>query len=224
MATSAKLRFIDAASPIMEQICCFHDFTILLLVLIITAVGYCLCLLVLSPLTNKASTENQPLEIVWTVLPAVILIFIALPSLKILYLTDERNSPEVTMKVVGHQWYWSYEFPRFNKSFNSYISEPAESKDFRLLDVDNRTLLPIGVSSRILVTASDVIHSWTVQPLGVKIDAVPGRLNQRSIISKIPGLFFGQCSEICGANHRFIPISLEVVSAKTFALWATSLE
>jgi len=173
-------------------------------------------------ITNRFLLEGQTIEIIWTVLPAIVLVFIALPSLRLLYILDEVNSPSVTIKTVGHQWYWSYEYSDFLEvEFDAYIVPTAdlESNGFRLLDVDNRTVVPINSQIRILVNAADVIHSWTVPALGVKVDAVPGRLNQTRFLINRPGLFYGQCSEICGANHSFIPIVVERVNISTFLNW-----
>lgn len=151
-------------------------------------------------------------------LPAVTIVFIGAPSLRLLYLLDEVNTPTITLKVVGHQWYWRYEYSDFvDLEFDSYMLPRGEVEgQFRLLDVDNRTVLPVGVQIRVLVTAADVLHSWTVPTAGVKADAVPGRLNQLSLILNRPGLFLGQCSEICGANHRFMPIVVERVNREGF--------
>ena len=169
--------------------------------------------------------EHQTIEIIWTAIPAIILIFIALPSLRLLYLLDEVNSPTITLKTIGHQWYWRYEYSDFlHLEFDSYIvpSNELESAGFRLLDVDNRTVLPINTQIRVIIRAADVIHSWTVPALGVKADAIPGRLNQVRFLINRPGLFFGQCSEICGANHRFMPIVIERVSTDSFLNWISS--
>lgn len=169
--------------------------------------------------------ESQELELFWTIVPRIILIFIGLPSIRLLYLLDEVYKPALTIKAVGHQWYWSYEYSDFNNvEFDAYIipSNEITIKIFRLLDVDNRTLIPINAQIRILVTAADVLHAWTVSSMGVKADAVPGRLNQVNFYSNRPGLFFGQCSEICGANHRFIPIVVERVPIKCFISWVKS--
>lgn len=139
---------------------------------------------------------------------------------------DEVYKPIITIKSIGHQWYWSYEYSDFlNLEFDSYIIPRNEisTEGFRLLDVDNRTVIPINSQIRILVTSSDVLHSWTVPSIGVKTDAVPGRLNQIRFYSNRPGLFFGQCSEICGANHRFMPIVIESVSNKTFINWIKNI-
>lgn len=166
--------------------------------------------------------EEHTIETVWTILPAVTLIFIALPSIRILYIIDESINSVITIKTIGHQWYWSYEYSDFlNAEFDSYIIPTKELPEdgFRLLDVDNRVVLPIGAQIRILVTSADVIHSWTIPRIGVKVDGTPGRLNQANFLLNRPGLIFGQCSEICGANHRFIPIVLERVEINQFADW-----
>lgn len=171
--------------------------------------------------------ESQPLELFWTVTPRFILIFIGLPSIRLLYLLDEIYKPSVTLKTMGHQWYWSYEYSDFiNLEFDSYIipsSEPND-KSFRLLDVDNRTIIPVNTQIRTLISAADVLHSWTVPALGVKADAVPGRLNQVNFLINRPGVFFGQCSEICGANHSFMPIALERVKPKFFISWVKNFQ
>lgn len=169
--------------------------------------------------------ESQPLELFWTVIPSFVLIFIGLPSIRLLYLLDEVYKPSITIKTIGHQWYWSYEYSDFlNVEFDSYITPPSESlNSFRLLDVDNRTIIPVNSQIRTLITAADVLHSWTVPVLGVKADAVPGRLNQVNFLLNRPGVFFGQCSEICGANHRFIPICIESTSPKIFVKWIKSI-
>nr|AGY61296.1 cytochrome c oxidase subunit II [Halocaridina rubra] len=225
MASWSSLGFQDAASPLMEQLIFFYDYAMLVIILIVTLVGYMMASLFFNKLTNRFLMEGQTIEMIWTILPALILIFIALPSLRLLYLLDEVGSPEITIKVIGHQWYWSYEYSDFLQvSFDSYMLPSNELPDngFRLLDVDNRTVLPVNAQVRILISAADVIHSWTVPALGVKADAVPGRLNQVSFAVNRPGLFFGQCSEICGANHSFMPIVIESTSTDTFLNWISS--
>lgn len=187
--------------------------------------GYLIISIIFNKLINRYLLEGQRIEIVWTILPAVILIFIALPSLRILYLMDETINPIITIKAIGHQWYWRYEYSDFNNiEFDSYIKPYREIRinEFRLLDVDNRVIVPNNTQIRILVTANDVIHSWAIPSLGVKVDAVPGRLNQSNFLVERPGLMFGQCSEICGANHRFIPIVLESINIKSFISWLNS--
>lgn len=227
MPTWKFLRFQDGASPIIEQLIFFHDHTIIVLTLITVFVGYIILRFLWNSFTNHFLLENQKIEIIWTSLPALILIFIALPSIKLLYIIDEVNDPNITLKTIGHQWYWSYEYSDFSEiEFDSYIiqTKDLENSGFRLIDVDNRTILPIHTQIRILISAADVIHSWTVPALGVKADAVPGRLNQVRFLINQPGLFFGQCSEICGANHRFIPIVIESVSLNSFLKWITSYQ
>lgn len=166
--------------------------------------------------------EGHTIETIWTIIPAITLIFIALPSLKLIYLIDEIRNPLVTLKAIGHQWYWTYEYSDFKKlEFDSYIipQQDLNKFNFRLLEVDNRTVLPYISHIRLLTSSADVIHSWTIPSSGVKIDASPGRLNQIRFNLNRTGIFFGQCSEICGANHRFIPISIERVSPIIFIKW-----
>nr|YP_009648733.1 cytochrome c oxidase subunit II [Panstrongylus rufotuberculatus]QDB64207.1 cytochrome c oxidase subunit II [Panstrongylus rufotuberculatus] len=222
MATWSNLGTQDANSPLMEQLIFFHDHTLMILTMITVLVGYMMGTVLFNKLINRYLLEGQTIELVWTILPAFTLIFIALPSLHILYLMDEMNNPTVTIKSIGHQWYWSYEYSDFNNvEFDSYMkpSNDLEMSDFRLLDVDNRIVLPMNTQVRILVTAADVLHSWTIPSLGIKIDGAPGRLNQGNIFINRPGLMFGQCSEICGANHSFMPIVVESVSTNQFINW-----
>lgn len=226
MATWANLGLQDRNSPLIEQLNFFHDHTILILIIITILVGYLIGMLFLNKYTNRILLHGQTIEIIWTVLPAIVLIFIALPSLRLLYLLDEINRPSITLKTIGHQWYWSYEYSDFlNIEFDSYIipTNEIETNGFRLLDVDNRIVLPINNQIRILVSAADVLHSWTVPSLGIKVDATPGRLNQTNFLINRPGLFYGQCSEICGANHSFMPIVIERVPTKSFIKWISNI-
>lgn len=226
IATWAALGFQNASSPLIEQLIFFHDHTLTILILIVSIVGFNLFSTIFRTNIDQHILESQELELFWTIVPRFILIFIGLPSIRLLYLLDEVYSPSITIKTVGHQWYWSYEYSDFNNvEFDSYIipSREGTTEIFRLLDVDNRSVVPINSQVRTLITAADVLHSWTVPRLGIKADAVPGRLNQVNFYSNRPGLYFGQCSEICGANHRFIPIVLERVSSKTFINWVKKL-
>nr|AIS86052.1 cytochrome oxidase subunit II [Perlodes mortoni] len=219
MATWANLSLQDSASPMMEQLTFFHDHAMLILIMITTLVSYIMATLFFNPLINRFLLDGQTIEMIWTILPAITLIFIALPSLRLLYLLDEVSDPALTLKTIGHQWYWSYEYSDFATiEFDSYMIPYHEMNNdgFRLLDVDNRAVLPMNTQIRVLVTAADVLHSWTVPALGVKVDATPGRLNQISFLLSRPGVFFGQCSEICGANHSFMPIVIESVPTRTF--------
>nr|YP_010952802.1 cytochrome c oxidase subunit II [Trapezia rufopunctata]WMQ53222.1 cytochrome c oxidase subunit 2 [Trapezia rufopunctata] len=225
MATWTYMGFQDSASPLMEQLIFFHDHIMLILVLITTFVGYIMFMMLMNSYIHRYMLENQTIEMIWTIIPAIILIFIALPSLRLLYLLDEVNNPSMTLKTIGHQWYWSYEYSDFlHLEFDSYMT-PLNEMDpsgFRLLDVDNRVILPMNTQVRIIISAADVIHSWTVPSLGVKADAIPGRLNQVSFLISRPGLFYGQCSEICGANHSFMPIMIESTSTDNFLHWVSS--
>lgn len=226
MSLWGQLGFQDAASPLIEELIFFHDHAIIILVMIISLVGYAALSLILNKFSCRSLVEGQEIETIWTIIPAVILIFLALPSLRLLYLLDEVGDCNLTVKRIGHQWYWSYEYSDFlNIEFDSYIipTEDLERGDFRLLEVDHRVVVPTSTDIRVLVTAADVIHSWAVPSLGVKVDAIPGRLNQLSFFVKYPGVFYGQCSEICGANHSFIPIVVEAIPLENFMSWVVNV-
>jgi len=232
-----QLGFQTPASPVMEGIINFHHDLFFFLTAICIFVFY---MLARSMILYNSETLKKPLivvhapilEIVWTLIPAIILIFVAIPSFSLLYSMDEVIEPLLTIKVIGHQWYWSYEFLDPNVLFQLYYEKTGNSADFvplnvtcnfdsylltdefraktspRLLDVDNRLYLPVETNVRVLITAADVLHAWAVPALGVKLDACPGRLNQTSLYIKRPGIFYGQCSEICGVNHGFMPIAV----------------
>nr|BBH36381.1 cytochrome c oxidase subunit II [Betta apollon] len=223
MAHPLMLGFQDAASPVMEELLFFHDHALMTVLLISAFVFYIITTMATTKLTNKNILDSQEIEIIWTVLPAIVLIFIALPSLRILYLMDEINHPHLTIKAVGHQWYWSYEYTDFEDlQFNSYMipTKDLSPGQFRLLEADHRMVVPVESPVRVMVTADDVLHSWATPSLGIKLDAVPGRLNQTAVITSRPGVFYGQCSEICGANHSFMPIVVESVSLENFENWS----
>nr|YP_010535560.1 cytochrome c oxidase subunit II [Alectorobius guaporensis]UYB78342.1 cytochrome c oxidase subunit II [Alectorobius guaporensis]UYB78355.1 cytochrome c oxidase subunit II [Alectorobius guaporensis] len=221
MMTWSNIAFPNANSPIMEQLIFFHDHSMIIIILITIVTLYMIMNIIFNTFKSRFLMEGQEIEILWTIIPAIILVYIALPSLRLLYLMEEAFFPSMSMKVIGHQWYWSYEYSDFNIEFDSFMlpSESMNNSSFRLLDVDNRLIVPFNSNLRLLITSSDVIHSWTIPSLGVKVDAVPGRLNQISSQVNRPGLFFGQCSEICGANHSFMPISMEITSIKNFFNW-----
>lgn len=222
MSIWRQLGFQDAASPIIYILIGFHDHSILVLTLVITLISYAFFCLLINKYRCINVVEAQEVETIWTILPAFILLFLAFPSLRLLYLIDEVREPAITVKTIGHQWYWRYEYRDFlNLEFDSYMipTQELEEGQFRLLEVDHRVVLPIGVEVRILISSADVIHAWTVPTLGVKVDAVPGRLNQLGFTANRPGVFYGQCSEICGSNHSFIPISVEIVDHITFINW-----
>nr|WMQ72159.1 cytochrome oxidase subunit II [Hewlettia nigriviridis]WMQ72160.1 cytochrome oxidase subunit II [Hewlettia nigriviridis] len=222
MSNWSNMNLQDAMSPLMEQLIFFHDHTLVILIVITVIVGYMMGTLFLNNMIDRLLLEGQLIEFVWTLLPAMTLIFIALPSLRLLYLLDEVNNPLLTIKIVGHQWYWSYEYSDFmNVEFDSYMKSMnnLDKNEFRLIEVDNRMILPFNTQIRLMITSFDVLHSWAMPSLGVKVDAVPGRLNQTSIMINRPGLIYGQCSEICGSNHSFMPIVIESINNKMFLNW-----
>nr|YP_010117199.1 cytochrome c oxidase subunit II [Downesia tarsata]QPM99427.1 cytochrome c oxidase subunit 2 [Downesia tarsata] len=209
----------------MEQLTFFHDHALLILTIITILVTQILMNLFFNKFSHRYLLEGQTIEIIWTVLPALTLMFIAIPSLKLIYLMDEISNPLISIKTIGHQWYWTYEYSDFkNIEFDSYMipSKDLENFQFRLIEVDNRMVIPYKSQIRMLVTSSDVIHSWAIPSLGVKVDATPGRINQFSFSCFRTGLFIGQCSEICGTNHSFMPIVIESISPKYFINWMKS--
>jgi cytochrome c oxidase subunit 2 len=221
-----QMRFQDPASPVMEQINSFHDFV---LYIITAVVIFVLCLLAYTCIRFRKSRNPIPstrshnilLEIIWTIIPVIILVIIAFPSINILYFMEKKFDPDLTLKVVGHQWYWEYEYPDHQFSFDSYIIKDKDLQPWqpRLLEVDNRVIVPVGAKVKVLITSYDVIHSWAVPALGIKTDAVPGRINETWFQITKPGVYYGQCSEICGIGHGFMPIAVEAVSKEEFDEW-----
>nr|YP_010602102.1 cytochrome c oxidase subunit II [Pelodiscus shipian]WAM65104.1 cytochrome c oxidase subunit II [Pelodiscus shipian] len=224
MAHPLQLGFQDAMSPIMEELLHFHDHTLMIVFLISTMVLYIITSMMTTKLTHTNTMNAQEVEIIWTILPAIVLITIALPSLRVLYLMDEINNPYLTVKAMGHQWYWTYEYTDYeNLEFDSYMipTQDLPKGYFRLLEVDHRMVIPMESPIRMLISAEDVLHSWAMPSLGVKTDAIPGRLNQTTFTMTRPGIFYGQCSEICGANHSFMPIVVESIPLKYFENWSS---
>nr|ABL09078.1 cytochrome c oxidase subunit II [Onchidella borealis] len=219
MSFWGQMNLADPVSPIQSEMIIFHDHTMILLVGIFSFVAIMGVFILYSKFSSRTLHDAQTLEIVWTVLPAFLLVLLALPSLRLLYLIDESNDSSLVLKVTGHQWYWSYEIPAIDKeSFDSYMVEFNDLGlgDYRLLEVDNRVTLPYNINVSVMVTSADVLHAWAIPSLGVKMDAVPGRLNTVNTLMNRPGVYYGQCSEICGANHSFMPIVVEAVSVKDF--------
>nr|ASU53070.1 cytochrome oxidase subunit II [Chaitophorus sp. ZMIOZ 13647]ASU53082.1 cytochrome oxidase subunit II [Chaitophorus sp. ZMIOZ 13881]ASU53348.1 cytochrome oxidase subunit II [Chaitophorus sp. ZMIOZ 32398]ASU53349.1 cytochrome oxidase subunit II [Chaitophorus sp. ZMIOZ 32410]ASU53407.1 cytochrome oxidase subunit II [Chaitophorus sp. ZMIOZ 35414]ASU53409.1 cytochrome oxidase subunit II [Chaitophorus sp. ZMIOZ 35434]ASU53410.1 cytochrome oxidase subunit II [Chaitophorus sp. ZMIOZ 35448]ASU5341 len=215
-----KLSFQNSNSPLMEQLIFFHDHTIFIILMIMFMITYMMIFIIKNKFINIKISENQMIEFIWTILPPIILIFIAMPSLHLLYLMDEIKSPIMTIKIFGHQWFWSYEYSDFfNIEFESYMINNTEKENFRLIEVDNKTILPYKFNIRLLISSEDVIHSWTIPSLAIKIDAIPGRMNQINMFMNRPGMYFGQCSEICGINHSFMPIQIESINLNKFILW-----
>jgi len=228
-----QLGFQDSAAPGYTGIVELHDTIFFYLIVICLGVFWVLGSTIYyfnkkkSPIVHKYLNHGTLIELIWTITPALILIAIAFPSFRLLYLLDEVISPTITVKVVGHQWYWSYEYSDYvtesgeSIEFDSYMipDSDLELGQFRLLEVDNKVIIPVDCHIRLIITAGDVIHSFAVPSLGLKIDAVPGRLNQSSIIAERIGTFYGQCSEICGVYHGFMPIVVEAVSVQDYLAW-----
>lgn len=203
----------DALRVNIEQIVYFHDYLILVILIIICVVGYFIAFVLWTRTFSARIVADHLVERIWTILPIVVLIFLVYPSIYLLYLIDERRVEFLcTLKVIGHQWYWSYKIDGLlNLDIDSYIR--ADSI-VRLIDVDNRVVVPAQEHIRALITSADVLHSWALPSLGLKIDAVPGRLNQFVFIVMLNSVIHGQCREICGVNHSFIPIVIESVNLK----------
>ena len=222
-----QMWFQPAASPVMERIVEFHDLLFVVEMAIVILVMVIMAIIIVrfnsksNPVPSK-TTHNTLLEVVWTGVPVLILIFIAIPSLKLLYYADRTHDAEMTLKVVGSQWYWSYIYPDYGDlEFDSIIIPDEELKKGqpRLLSVDNEVVLPIKTNVRILATSNDVIHNWAVPSLGLKWDAYPGRTNENWVNINEPGNYYGMCSELCGVNHGFMPIHIRAVSKADFAKW-----
>jgi len=231
-----QLNIQDPASFLLQGMLDFHNYIMIFIIFI----GIFVCLIMKYCIETFNSNSNitpynfahlSTLEIIWTILPAFVLVIIAVPSFALLYSLDEILNTKFTLKVIGHQWYWSYEYPSdielynlTNKnglSFDSYMvpTDSLTKGSFRLLEVDNRVVLPIVENIKVLITSADVIHCWAVPSLGVKLDAVPGRLSETSFVINRSGTFFGQCSEICGVNHGFMPIVIKAMEVDLYNSW-----
>lgn len=208
------LNFQNRNSPLIEHLIFFHDHSIIILMWITFLTIYLISRSVLRSNFNRFFLEAQEVEIFWTIVPAIMLIFIGIPSLKVLYMIEENFSPIITIKTIGFQWHWGYEYSEIeNLKFNCII---MKNNLIRLMNTSNHLIIPSIIPVQILISSKDVIHSWTIPSLGVKVDAIPGRINQCSIIIKRSRIIVGQCSEICGAGHSFIPIILESPSLSLF--------
>lgn len=232
---SWQIGFQDPATPVMQGIIDLHHDIMFFMLVILVFVLWMLVRTIYTfhhtrnPIPEKI-IHGTTIEIAWTVAPSLILVMIAIPSFALLYSMDEVVDPAITIKAIGHQWYWSYEYSDYNQSdeegiaFDSYMipEDELEKGQLRLLEVDNRVVVPVNTHIRIIMTSADVLHSWAVPSLGVKTDAVPGRLNQTPIFIKREGVFYGQCSELCGANHAFMPIVVEAVSLDNYITWVSA--
>jgi cytochrome c oxidase subunit 2 len=222
-----EVNFQDAATPIAQMM---HNFNNMLLAIMAAIVALVLALIVWVVIrynekanpTPSTTTHNTPLEILWTVIPILILAFIAVPSFRLLYAQYNFPKTDLTIKATGHQWYWTYNYPDYgNFSFDSFMLEDSERKPGqpRLLSVDSEVVVPVGKVVNVLVTSTDVIHGWAVSSFGVKVDAVPGRVTRTWFKVEKPGVYYGQCSQLCGTNHAFMPIAVRAVSEQEFDAW-----
>jgi cytochrome c oxidase subunit 2 len=228
-----QIGFQDSAAPGFSGIIELHNTLFFYIIVIVIGVFWMIGSVIInfnsvkSAIMHKYLNHGTLIELIWTITPALVLIAIAFPSFRLLYLLDEVISPTITIKVVGHQWYWSYEYCDFITDsgeaveFDSYMvpDSDLELGQFRLLDVDNKVVVPVDCHVRVIVTAGDVLHSFAVPSLGLKIDAVPGRLNQASFLAERTGTYYGQCSELCGVWHGFMPIVVEAVPVVVYYLW-----
>jgi|TARA_R110002096_G_scaffold435828_1_gene663698 cytochrome c oxidase subunit II len=227
-AKPGQLGFMEPASPIMEDLIAFHDLLMIIITVITIFVTVVLGYIFVrfnakaNPVASK-TTHNTLLEIVWTTVPVLILVVIAVPSFRLLYAADVIPEADVTVKAIGNQWYWSYEYPDHEEiTFDAIMLEDAEAIAAghpRLLGTDERVVVPVNKIIRVQVTSNDVIHAWTIPAFGSKIDAVPGKLNETWFKATKEGLYYGQCSELCGIRHGFMPIMVEVVSEAEYEAW-----
>ena len=224
-----QLGFQKAASPVMERMISFHNE----LLVIITAISiFVLALLVICVIRFNERTNPVPakwshntlIEVIWTAVPVLILVMIAVPSYRLLYFQDRTEQADLTLKIIGNQWFWSYEYPDSEISFDAIATPDDQIKpgQHRLLETDNHVILPVDSNVRLLMTANDVIHAWAIPAFGVKLDNVPGRTNETWVRPTTLGRFYGQCSELCGVDHSFMPIVVDVVSKETYTAWVAS--
>ena len=222
-----QLGFQPAASSTMEQITDFHN-ALLWVIFVIAAfvtglLAYtCFRFRESKNPTPSRTSHNTLLEIMWTAIPVIILAAIAIPSIKLIYDADRIEDADMTLKAIGHQWYWSYEYPdhgNFTFDANMLSGDDLKDKSKRLMETDQRIVLPVGKKIRLLITAADVLHNWAVPAFGIKLDAVPGTLNETWVQINKPGVYYGFCSELCGTNHSYMPIAVEAVSEEKFKAW-----
>lgn len=231
MAMWGQFGLQDGLRVPIELIVMFHDYIIVYLIGILFLVSSIRYRILSNPGLDKNLSESHLLEFIWTVFPMVILLLIAFPSLYLLYLTEDTVVSGCMIKVIGHQWYWEYQYSSglgsqfLGSEYNSYIinDDGSQPSLFRNLDVDNRVVVPTGLSTLMIITSADVLHSWAVPSLGVKADAVPGRLNYVTLSPTRCGVYYGQCSELCGRNHSFMPIVVESVQVSDFVVRLTNL-
>ncbi len=221
-----------AATPVMERIVDFHD-ALLVVITVITAFVLALLLYVIFRFNEKRNptpsrtAHNTLIEVLWTAVPVIILIGITIPSIRLIWYADRTQDADMTIKAIGHQWYWSYEYPdNGNFTFDALLVPDSDLQpgQLRLLETDNRIVLPVDTNIRLLVTATDVIHSWAIPAFGVKLDTVPGRVNETWMRITREGTYYGQCSELCGIGHGYMPIAVEAVSKPAFDAWVAEAQ
>nr|QLY89845.1 cytochrome c oxidase subunit II [Gyraulus laevis] len=211
MSFWGQYNLYDPASPIQEEMILFHDHAMVLLIGIFSFVAILGLKLLINKFSSRVMIEAQTLETIWTIIPALLLIWLALPSLRLLYLLDESSNSYSILKSIAHQWYWSYEQLPSGKVFDSYMLKDLDPGMYALLEVDNRVSVPLNTNTTVITTSADVLHAFTLPSVGMKMDSVPGRLNSMNMFLTLPGVYYGQCSEICGANHSFMPIVIESI-------------
>lgn len=224
-----QMWYQEAASPVMERVNEMHTMLMWILTPILLFVTVVLAITIYrfrekkNPTPSKR-THNVPLEILWTLVPVVIVAAIAFPSVKLIYFMDKTEKADMTLKVIGHQWYWEYDYPDHNVSFDSFMLNREQLKEgqIRHLDVDKQVVLPVETNVRILGTSVDVLHSWAVPSFGIKQDTIPGRLRETWVRINKPGIYYGQCSELCGKDHGYMSIAVRAVSKEDFEAWVKS--
>ncbi|MES2607403.1 MAG: cytochrome c oxidase subunit II [Pseudomonadota bacterium] len=228
-----QMNFQEAATPMMAGIAEMHNLLLVIIAVIAIIVG-CLMTYVIwrfraskNPIPST-TTHNTILEIAWTFIPVIVVVMITIPSVKLMYEMEKPHDPDMTVKIIGKQWYWTYEYPFKEGKTLSFDSRMIETKDLkkdqlRLLEVDNRMVVPVGTTVQLIITAGDVLHSFAVPSLGIKKDAVPGRINETWLRIEKEGVYYGQCSELCGINHGFMPIAVHAVSKADYAAWLTKM-
>ena len=227
-ATDWQLSFQNPATDLMGSVVGLHNIILIVMTLVTLFVLFLLFYVSFrfsakrNPIPST-TTHNTVVEVLWTAIPIIILVVLAIPSFKLLYQQEKSENYDMTVKVIGHQWYWEYEYPDHGDFyFESYMvqEQDLEEGDLRLLTVDNPLVIPANKNIQILITAGDVLHSWAVPSMGLKTDAVPGRLNETWVNVKEPGIYRGQCSEICGSGHGFMPVVVKVLPEREFMAWA----
>lgn len=229
-----QMNFQEAATPMMAGINDMHNLLLIIIAGVAVIVGCLLSYVIWRFRASKnpipsTTTHNTMLEIMWTFIPVIVVVMITIPSVKLMYEMEKPHDPDMTVKIIGKQWYWTYEYPTKDGKTLSFDSRMIETKDLkpgqlRLLDVDNRMVVPVGTTVQLIITAGDVLHSFAVPSLGIKKDAVPGRINETWLRIEKEGVYYGQCSELCGINHGYMPIAVQAVSKSDYASWLQKMK